>query len=274
MAWLTRLWTTDAVWDVPEGWRQGRGAWGGLVSGQVMTAASVGIEENWAPRSLTIAMMAPVPAGPVHCEVTDLKRGSAVWVKRVTLHSDDGQMLTAATVVFGAPRQRTTASDFEAGEPPLPPQQDAATVALGPPLAPEFTGNLNFRPVAGFPYSGSSGRFTAGWIGPVAGYEDPLTPAVIAAYADAWWVACLAALDGSSLTDGPPPVATVDFSLTFPQDPPPGAVVGASGLWHVGEIVAGEGGYITELRRLYDSAGRLLALNTQVVAIGGREPGR
>lgn len=271
MAWLTQMWTTEQIWHVPAGWHQGRGAWGGLVSGQMVTAASADLEAGWAPRSLTIAMMAPVPAEPLRCEVIDLKRGSAVMVKRVTLHDDAGQLLTAATVVFGAPRKETTASNFDAGPAPLSPQADAVAVALGPPLAPEFTGNLTFRPVAGFPYSAESGRFTAGWIGPAQGYEDPLTPAVIAAYADAWWVACLAALDGAALAEGPPPVATVDFSLTFPQDQPPGAAVADPGLWHVGEIVAGEGGYITEIRRLYDPAGRLLALNTQVVAIGGRE---
>ena len=215
-------------------------------------------------------MMAPVPAGPVRCEVTDLKRGSAVWVRRVTLSGEDGEQLTAATVVFGAPRLPTGASDFAAGAPVVEPQSDIERVPMGPPLAPEFIAQLSYRPSVGFPYSATEGRFTAGWIGPVAGYSDPLTPAVIAAYADAWWVACLAALDGSALTDGPPPVATVDFSLTFPQDPPVGAVVDVEGLWHVGEIVAGEGGYITEVRRLYDPEGRLLALNNQVVAIGSR----
>lgn len=271
MAWLTDLWTVHEVWNVPEGWRNGRGVWGGLVSGQVVTAASHGVPPEWAPRSLTIAMMAPVPAGPVRCDVTDLKRGSAVKVRRVTLTSMAGEELTAATVVFGAPRVPTSASQFTAGAPAVAPQEGITRVPIGPPLAPEFVGQLSFRPSVGFPYSAAEGRFTAGWIGPVPGLSDPLSPAVIAAYADAWWVACLAALDGSALTDGPPPVATVDFSLSFPQDPPPGAVVDERGLWHVGEIVAGEGGYITEVRRLYDATGRLLALNNQVVAIGGRQ---
>lgn len=274
MTWLTDLWTVDDVWHVPEGWRNGRGVWGGLVSGQVVTAASHEVPAEWAPRSLTIAMMAPVPAGPVQCAVTDLKRGSAVRVRRVTLTSMEGEQLTAATVVFGAPRLPTNASAFDAGAPMVAPQADIQRVAIGPPLAPEFVGQLSFRPSVGFPYSATAGRFTAGWIGPVSGLSDPLTPAVIAAYADAWWVACLAALDGSDLSDGPPPVATVDFSLTFPQDPPPGAMVDDQGLWHVGEIVAGEGGYITEVRRLYDASGRLLALNNQVVAIGGRRKGQ
>lgn len=270
MAWLCDIWTVDDVWHVPEGWRNGRGVWGGLVSGQVVTAASHDIPEGWAPRSLTIAMMAPVPAGPVRCEVTNLKTGSAVLVRRVTLSSLNGEELTAATVVIGAPRVPTTASNFDAEPPVVPLQTSVPRVPLGPPLAPEFIGQLSFRPALGMPYSGSDGRYTAGWVGPIPGLSDDLTPAVIAAYVDAWWVSCLPALDGAALVDGPPPVATVDFSLTFPQDPPLGAVADEAGLWHVGEIVAGQGGYITEVRRLYDAGGRLLALNNQVVAIGGR----
>lgn len=270
MSWLSDLWTVDEIWQVPEGWLNGRGVWGGLVSGQVVTAASHGVPATWAPRSLTIAMMGPVPAGPVRCEVTDLKSGSAVLVRRVTLRSQQEEELTAATVVFGAPRAPTTASEFQAGTPSVAPQSGIPHIPIGPPLAPEFVGQLRYRPAVGLPYSATDGRFTAGWIGPTLGQSDDLTPAVIAAYADAWWVACLAALDGAVLTSGPPPVATVDFSLTFPQDPPGGARVEDEGLWHVGEIVAGQGGYITEVRRLYDAQGRLLALNNQVVAIGGR----
>lgn len=270
MAWLSDLWTVGQIWHVPEGWRNGRGVWGGLVSGQIVTAASHGLPEGWAPRSLSIAMMAPVPAGPVRCDVTDLKTGSAVLVRRVTLRTEQGEELTAATVVFGAPRVPTSASDFDAGPPVVPIKDEVPRVPLGPPLAPEFIGQLSFRPARGLPYSGSDDRYTAGWIGPAPGLYDELTPAVIAAYVDAWWVACLPALDGAALVDGPPPVATVDFSLTFPQDPPPGALADERGLWHIGEIVAGQGGYITEVRRLYDQDGRLLALNNQVVAIGGR----
>lgn len=273
MAWLSELWTVSEQWHVPEGWRNGRGVWGGLVSGQVVTAASHGVPDGWAPRSLSIAMMAPVPAGVVGCEVTNLKSGSAVLVRRVTLRSAEGQELTAATVVFGAPRVPTQASDFDAGPPVVPIRADIPQVPLGSPLAPEFTGQLSFRPAMGLPYSANEGRYTAGWIGPAPGLVDELTPAAIAAYADAWWVACLPALDGAALVDGPPPVATVDFSLTFPQDPPAGALADEQGLWHVGEIVAGQGGYITEVRRLYDADGRLLALNNQVVAIGGRRKG-
>lgn len=143
-------------------------------------------------------------------------------------------------------------------------------VPLGPPVAPEFTSQLTFRPVLGLPYTGEAAGVTCGWIGMPSGGEDELTPAVIAALADAWWIAAIVGLGPADLADGPPPVATVDFSITFPQQPLAGQTVDERGLWHVGEVLGGRGGYLSEQRRLYDPHGRLLALNTQLVALGGR----
>jgi len=271
MTWLTDFWTTSDIWCVPSGWRQGRGAWGGLVSGQVVTAASQGVPAHWAPRSMSISMMAPVPAGEVHCAVSDLRSGSAVLVRRVEL-SSAGVTLTTATVTFAAPRRLTSVASV-ANEPPPVAMADAPVVPLGGAIAPEFTGQLTFRPAIGFPYSGDSGRYTAGWIGPVAGASDPMTHAVVAAYADAWWVTALISIGPDDMADGIPPVATADFALTFPAPLSGDAVVTEAGLWHVGEIVAADSGYVTEIRRLYTSQGQLIALNTQVVAVGRKVEG-
>lgn len=267
MAWLSDLWTTSDIWNVPEGWRQGRGAWGGLVSGQVITAASADVPEQWRPRAMTISMMAPVPAGEVRCLVTDLRKGSAVWTRRVQLLGDDN-LLSTAVVTFARARSATSASSRQNQPPPVGMQPDVAVVPLGGPVAPEFTGQMTFRPAVGFPYSGLTDQYTAGWIGPPEGLEDAMTPAVVAAYADAWWVTALITLGSSDLADGVPPVATIDFALTFTTDPAPGSVVAGYGLWHVGEIVAAHDGYVSEIRRLYAPTGELLALNTQVVAVG------
>jgi acyl-CoA thioesterase len=270
MTWLSELWTSRDTWLVPDGWRQGRGAWGGLVSGQVMTAASHDIPEQWHPRALTISMMAPVPAGEVRCEVTDLRRGKAVWVRQVQLFQGQ-QLLSHSVVTFGIARVATSLTAFAHQPPPVVMVNDVQQVPLGAGVAPEFTGQLTFRPALGFPYSGSAERFTAGWIGPPDGHEDPLNAPVIAAYADAWWVTALIALGQNDLRDGVPPVATVDFSLTFTAQPPRGATVGAQGLWHVGEIISADEGYVTEIRRLYTPDGTLLCVNTQVVAVGRSE---
>lgn len=266
---LSELWTTDETWIVPEGWRQGRGAWGGLVSGQVVTAASHGLpDERFRPRSVWVSMLAPVLAGQVRCQVVDLRVGKGTIGREVTLTGPAGDLWTRAVVVFGVDRSPTAVSN-PAPTAADPAPQPGTVVPLGPPLAPEFTTQLRFAPVLGFPFSGTVDQLvTAGWVGLDEDSDDPLTPAMVAAIADAWWTTSLVGIDGASLAAGPPPVATLDFALSFPEPADPDPAVWRTGLWHTGRVIGGHDGYLTEVRTLHTSDGRLLAVNTQMQAIG------
>jgi acyl-CoA thioesterase len=266
---LSDLWTTGSTWLVPDGWRQGRGAWGGLVTGQVVTAASHDLPaEDLVPRSVWVSMLAPVMAGPVQCQVVDLRVGTGTVGREVTLRGPAGELWTRAVVVFGVDRATTSVSN-PAPMPPDPAPEPGAAVPLGPPLAPEFTSRLRFAPVLGLPFSGKADQLvTTGWVGLDERSDEPLTPAVVAALVDAWWTTSLVGLDGAALADGPPPVATLDFSLSFPQQPEPEPDVWRTGLWYTGRVLGGNGGYLTEMRTLHSPAGRLLAVNSQTQAIG------
>lgn len=268
MGTLSELWTTERVWVVPEGWRQGRGAWGGLVTGQVVTAASVNLPDpRLTPRNLWVAMLGPVPAGEVECRVTDLRVGRSTLARQVELVSSAGDLLTRATVEFGAPRAQTVVSDPPA-QPPDPAPTPAQWVALGPPLAPEFTPRLRFAPAVGFPFSGGTELVTAGWISLADEDDEELSPAVIAALADAWWTTSIVGLGFDPGAGAPPPVATLDFVLSFPQAPLPEPDIWRTGLWHTGRVLGGQQGYLTEVRTLHSPAGRLLAVNTQLQTVG------
>jgi acyl-CoA thioesterase len=266
---LSELWTTGDTWNVPEGWRQGRGAWGGLVTGQVVTAASHELpDERLRPRSVWVSMLAPVLAGPVSCTVRDLRVGTGTMGREVTLTGPDGGLWTRAVVVYGVPRLPNAVSN-PAAIPADPAPQPGTVVPLGPPLAPEFTTQLRFAPVVGFPFSGATDQLvTAGWVGLAEQSDDPLTPAMVAALADAWWTTSLVGLDAAAMADGPPPVATLDFALSFPEPAEPEPSVWRTGLWHTGRVVGGHEGYLTEVRTLHSPAGRLLAVNTQMQAVG------
>ena len=64
-------------WSVPDGWQQGRGAWGGLPVGAFLDAAITHVSDpDLAPRSLTAHLLAPVPPGPAEIRLTVLRRGS------------------------------------------------------------------------------------------------------------------------------------------------------------------------------------------------------
>lgn len=267
---LSELWTTDAVWQVPDGWQQGRGAWGGLVSGQVLTSAMSQLpRSSLRPRSLHIAMLGPVPVGEVTVAVRELRAGRATFSQEVTLTSAEGELLTHATVISGEARRETAVSNRIADLPPVPTRGDTKPTRIGPPLAPGFTGNLVFTPVVGWPYSGAAELVVAGWISLGNDATDELTPPIIAALADGWWTAALVGMGLPTADGGPVPIATLDFMLTFPAEPPPASEgLWRTGLWHEGRVVGGREGYLTEERVLRAPTGEVLAWNTQLVAVG------
>jgi hypothetical protein len=213
-------------------------------------------------------MLAPVKSGPVTCTATELRSGTATLAREVTLADEHGELLTKATVVFGIPRDPTEVSAPEAAAPEIALTEGAA-VPIGPPLAPEFTQHLRFAPVVGIPYSGQPDLISAGWVGLQPADREPLTPAIVAALSDAWWTTSIVGIDGAQHSSGPPPVATLDFALSLPQPVAEDPEVWDTGLWHCGRVVGGSDGYLTELRTLHSPAGRLLAVNTQMQAIGG-----
>lgn len=258
---LRTLWTAGRTWNCPAGWRQGRGAWGGLVAGQVVTAAQATVASDLPVRSVHIAMLGPVPAGPIDVTVTTVRDGTATASRDVEL-CRAGEVLTRATVVFGAVRAKTAISDPAAATTLTPRAADAQFLELGPPIAPEFLQNLRLAPVTGLPFGGAEPVRTSGWVHVPTGSE--LTAAVLAALVDAWWTASLAGLPPEQVATGMPPAATLDYLVTFPEAAPRNETM----LWHDGEIVAGHDGYLTEIRSLRSQDGRLVAHNMQLVAIG------
>lgn len=268
---LTPLWTTGDTWIVPDGWQQGRGAWGGLVTGQILTSvlAQTVDHPELVPRSLYVAMLGPVMVGEVAVTVEQSRAGKSTVAHEVTLRSPDGATLTRATVISGRRREPTPVSAKVAELPPPPDPTQGVQVSLGAPLAPEFTGQLDFRPVSGFPFAGSDELVTEGWVGLGVGSSEILTPPIIAAMVDAYWIASIVGIDLAAAGSGIP-FSTLDFAMHFPAEPPAltAEELWTTGLWHSGRVTGGRDGYITEERTLQAATGELLAVNMQLVAVG------
>lgn len=252
--------------DVPDGWQQGRGAFGGLVLGLVVRAVLA--EEDTAEaqpvdasarrslRSLTAEIMGPVQPGPVHIAVEGLRRGSGVSTVRAQLLQDGG-VLAHAVMVLGKARAKD-ASWQETVMPVPPPWQDLTSLLDDQPFAPRFARHFIFRNTGPLPYSGGREARTAGWIA-------PRTPArcrdagLMTALIDAWWPACF------SILSAPRPVATLTFMLELfgeLADAGPGAP-----LYFCGRSPVACEGYSSEERQLFTADGRLLALNHQVMTL-------
>ena len=260
-----------ALSEIPPGFRQGRGAWGGLIVGSFVDAAITFIDNaELAPRSLTSHLLGPVPAGPATISLTMLRRGSntaTVSALMVAREADrDGQatgdpvVVADAVVVFGSARAADidfTATRWHPHPPPAALErgwQSVDVVGMPPGVAPEFLEQLVCRPVAGFPFSGVDSSEATGWVSLAEGVSAD--PVVLAALADAWWPAALVPIEGLR------PAATLAFSLDLvglPSSDEP--------LFHRGRVIAASEGYVAELRELWSADGRLLSLNQQTMVI-------
>ena len=246
-------------WEVPAGWHQGRGAWGGLVAAAIIRAAGAadGQEPGLRPlREAAIHMVGPLPAGPVQVRPTLVRRGSATAAWRVDIVGE--QTWAIGSVVFGASRADDFRPVTEPGTPPVAPSwTEMEALTVGPPVAPEFLQHFAVRLVSGLPYSGTDADVLA-WIMPAqppATYDDALLVGLV----DAMWPATLVQVAA------PRPMATLSFSATLLVDP--ATVNPAEPLLHRGRMLSHAQGYVTESRELWTPDGRLAVHNTQVVAV-------
>lgn len=258
------------VLDVPHGLQQGRGAWGGVPTGAMVSAVQqVDPRTELRLRTMSAQLVAPLLAGRAHVSVESLRRGSATHTLAARILDDVGNLIAHSVVVLGAARSGPDMPDGpEWLAVDVPPALAAGPEAVpvlnvGPPLAPEFARALEFRIISGLPFTGRRDVETLGWIrprGPVADLGAP----VVTAMADAWWVAVVSALDR------PRPVGTLGFALELVADPadlprePDGRM---RPLLHRGRSVSAAQGYLVETRELWSTDGRLVSWNTQTVAV-------
>lgn len=239
--------------QVPDGWQQGRGAFGGLVLGLLERAAEQTLADaQWPLRAFNGEIFAPVVTGPSEVTVEVLRRGSGM----ATLESrllQGGELRARSTSIFG--RSRVADRNLVTlAAPKLPPPEQVEVAPLGPPVAAVFALHLEYRPTAPLPFSGASQPGAAGWLR----FRDPparLGMAELIGLADAYYPATFA------IEEGPRPMGTVSFTFEPQVDL---ATVSPDGPFaYRCTVPAAFEGYSVELREVWDANGRLLALNQQ-----------
>lgn len=245
--------------DVPAGWRQGRGAYGGFTIASLLRAIEHRVGDPARTlRSLTAELLAPVATGPATVLVHVLRAGSSVTTARAEL-VQDGEI--RAHVVAMLARSRGGAPlAWQTLQPPVaPPWRDVQALppaAAGGPF-PEFAQHFEYRLVDGMPFTGGAAR-TVGWVRA----RDPgpaRDAAYLAALADVWWPAPLVALSA------PRPIATIAFTLDVLGDL--AGVDAAAPLLYRGTAPVCSDGYFLETRELWTPDGRLVAYNQQTFAV-------
>lgn len=257
---LERMGDGRCRWDVPDGWQQGRGAWGGLVAGGVAQAVVLDEPDADRPlRTLSVHMSGPLTVGPATVRVEPLRVGSGMSTWSVFVQGGDGEHVAHAVAVTGRERVPELADAMRAwgavDAPPLPPWRDVAPVPTSAMGLPTFMQHVELRVVEGLPTSGTA-RCT--------GYvrfadQDAWDTQQLVSIVDAWFPTALAA------GDTPRPMATVTYAAHVLVDPatvPPDEPLGFES-----HLSAAHAGFTSEVRRLWTPDGRLAVENHQSVVI-------
>jgi hypothetical protein len=238
--------------EVPVGWGQARGTFGGVMLGAMLRAIQhAEPEHDRVLRSFTGEIAGPVVPGPATIAVEAIRRGNGVSTWAARLAQGEGTLVTAS-VVLGRTRDVDRTWSPEAPRPT--PWRDVPATPRELPFVPEFSKHLEYRPFGAMPFSGSQDPVASGWIRPRAASRG-IGAAEVVALADAWWPSAF------SIERAPRPIATVAYTLqcllgdrVLPADVP---------LLHRAHVAASAQGFFVEMRELWTEGGELVALNQQ-----------
>lgn len=246
-------------WFVPEGWLQGRGAWGGLVVAAHVNAAEAEqqlVDPSRRIRNVSTHLFGPLPPGDATVTTTCLRAGSAMTTWQVSIVGSDGNLASQAVVIAGTPRPVDDRWGT-AQMPDLPNWEGLPSAPVRPPIGPEFGAHFDYRPVAGIPGAQDEPK-ALGWLSP-AGEWSRWTAGTALGIVDAWWPASYVSMAAVR------PMGTVSFSAHLLVDP--ATVPTDEPLAYEAWVSATDDGFTSETRRLWSSDGRLVVENHQAIVV-------
>lgn len=241
--------------EVPDGWQQGKGAFGGLGVGLGVRALEA-VEVERPIRALTAELPGPLLPGAAEVTVRTLRRGRGMSTLEAHVTQVGEVRVRVSGVMGGA---RVDDPPF-APEPPSVGDWQAAATLPESALPPPFARFFEYRPTGPLPFGGGPEPVVSGWIRPRVALER-WGVAEVVAMADAYWPAVFSTFTGFR------PMATVTFTLQLTERAlalEPGAP-----LFYRARALAGSAGYVSELRELWTVDGTLVALNPQTFVIIG-----
>jgi acyl-CoA thioesterase superfamily protein/acyl-Coa thioesterase superfamily protein len=243
---------------VPDGWQQGRGAFGGLVYGMLARAMEQVVNEPTRRlRTLTGDIAGPVMPGAVTLRVEVLRRGGKQSNLQATL-LQKGEPLAVAIGVFSASRDVHPPALVR--EPPERADWDQLReVPLEPPAGPPFGRAYEYRSAGPMPFAGGKEAWTAGYLREQTAPSRRDAPSMVALL-DAWWPT-LWSIDRIYR-----PMATISFVGQLLVDP---ALIDPSErLFHLARMGALTDGFFVEMRELW-SGDVCVGMNQQTYVVLG-----
>lgn len=242
--------------QVPEGYRQGRGAFGGLVMAALTRATDACEQEpERSLRSISGAIPAPVLIGEATISVTPIRIGSGVstWEAKLI---QAGEICAQATLVYGKSRPNT--QNFAPAAPQFKQHwQDCEVLPMGHGIGPEFSQHFEFRSIGPLPLSSPERAYGEGWIRPRVPFLKP-SAADLVGLIDAWWPAALTR--EATLR----PMATLAFTAQLCGDI---EELDEAPLYFRSRADISSAGYSVEFRELWTERGQLVMLNQQTFVV-------
>lgn len=240
-------------------WGQGRAVFGGIVAGLVYQAMLQALEDERPVRSLQIAFIGPVSVDqPLELKTEVLRQGKSVS-QLLGRGIQGGQ--TQVTVIgnFGHARDSSIVVHEETHV--FPEQPDAAQVLpYIEGVTPAFTGFFEFRYCTQLPFSGSSDKHLKGFVR-FKDSRQSIDNAALLGLVDAWPPAPLPMLNKVV------PASSLNWTIDFIEEKPdlsPGEFC-----QYQADIVHAQDGYAFTRAKIWNSAGKLLAISQQTVTVFG-----
>src|SRR5262249_22126453 len=240
---------------IPDGWQQGRGAFGGVVLATLLRAiVHAEPDRQRAARTLAGDICGPVLPGPVDIQVRELRRGSNLSNFAAEL-TQGGAILAVAAAVLSKPR--ASSREFSVKAPPPEDWQSAPVLPVAPPLGPVFAQHYEYRSTGRGPFAGHPVPETIGWIRERTTPSRLDAPAVIGLL-DAWYPTLF------MIEEAPRPISTVQFTAELVADP--ASLDPALPLRYRAEMISLREGFFLESRELW-RGDQVVALNQQTFVI-------
>lgn len=241
--------------DVPDGWQQGRGAYGGYGIACLTRALETVESTSERPlRSLNAELCAPLMPGRAEISIEVLRRGSGMTTV-LARTVQEGTVVAHATALLGRAR---TGQPYDGLSAPNFQQPYVVMPQEGP--WPRFTRFFEFRIVGAVPFSGSDAAQVETWVRMREPGKTFDTPQLVA-LADATWPAIFSHLTTVQ------PMSTISFMLQAfgPWD----GLRPDAPIYHRSRVLWARDGHSAEVREIWSEDGRLLALNHQTFATTG-----
>lgn len=251
---------TTAELTIPDTWRQGRTAFGGLVAAAGLAAMRHRVDPALPLRNLLVAFVGPSGTAGIRAHGTILRQGKSVTHVQGEVRTDQGELCATLHGCFGADRA-SGVSRIAHDAPAWPRPEELTELPFMEGLSPSFTRHFRYRWAEGpYPLEGKPDGAYGGWIS-CRGDEQKTDEPHLLALMDAWPSPSLSMLTAIA------PASTLTWSLDLLH---PGTGFSITDWWRFKTHVdAAQNGYVSEEARLWTPDGQLAGISRQGVTIFG-----